>query len=156
MLFNGSLTLSVPYIFVHSTSTEPLHSQPHLWGQTLYGALVLFVVVWLLSLVRPFATPWTVAHRAPLSMGFPRQEYCEREAKVKVAQSCPTLCNLMDCIPWNSPGQKAGVGSQSPSPGDLPNPGIEPRSPTWQADSLPTKPEGKPKNTGVGSLYLLQ
>ena len=33
--------------------------------------------------------------------------------------------------------------------------GIEPRSPTFQADSLPAEPEGKPKNTGVGSLSLL-
>jgi len=37
-----------------------------------------------------------------------------------------------------------------------PNPGIEPRSPTLQADSLPAEPQGKPKNTGVGSLSLLQ
>ena len=36
------------------------------------------------------------------------------------------------------------------------NPGIEPRSPTLQADSLPAEPQRKPKNTGVGSLYLLQ
>ena len=35
-------------------------------------------------------------------------------------------------------------------------PAIEPRSPAWQADSLPAKPQGKPKNTGVGSLSLLQ
>ena len=33
-----------------------------------------------------------------------------------------------------------------PSPGDLPNPGIEPRSPALQADSLPTEPPGKPSN----------
>ena len=43
-----------------------------------------------------------------------------------------------------------------PSPGDLPNPGIEPRSPSLQVDSLPAEPPGKPKNTGVGSLSLLQ
>ena len=42
------------------------------------------------------------------------------------------------------------------SPGDLPNPGIEPRSPAFQADSLPAEQLGKPKNTGVGSLSLLQ
>ena len=36
-----------------------------------------------------------------------------------------------------------------PSPGDLPNPGTEPMSPTLQADSLPAEPQGKPKNTGV-------
>ena len=39
---------------------------------------------------------------------------------------------------------------------DLPNPGIETRSPSLQADSLPSEPPGKPKNTGVGSLSLLQ
>ena len=43
-----------------------------------------------------------------------------------------------------------------PSPGDLPNPGMKPRSPGLQADSLPAEPQGKPKNTGVGNLSLLQ
>ena len=43
-----------------------------------------------------------------------------------------------------------------PSPGDLPNPRIEPRSPALQVDSLPAEPQGKLKNTGVGSLSLLQ
>ena len=38
---------------------------------------------------------------------------------------------------------------------DLPNPGIKLRSPALQADSLPAQPQGKPKNTGVGSLSLL-
>ena len=63
---------------------------------------------------------------------------------------------------WNSPDQNIGVGScfllqlMFPSPGDLPNPEIEPRSPILQVDSLPAEPQGKPKNTGVGSLSLLQ
>ena len=43
-----------------------------------------------------------------------------------------------------------------PSPGDLPNPGIESGSPSLQADSLPAEPQGKSKNTGVGGLSLLQ
>ena len=43
-----------------------------------------------------------------------------------------------------------------PPPGDRSSPGIEPRSPTWQADSLPYEPPGKPRNTGEGSLFLLQ
>ena len=43
-----------------------------------------------------------------------------------------------------------------PSSRDLPNPGIEPRFPELQADSLPAEPQGKSKNTGVGSLSLLQ
>ena len=42
------------------------------------------------------------------------------------------------------------------SPGHLPNPGIKPRPPTLWADSLPAEPQGKPENTGVGSLSLLQ
>ena len=50
---------------------------------------------------------------------------------------------ILDCRPF-------------PFPGDLPNPGIEPRSPALQADTLPAEPQGKPKNTGVGSLSLLQ
>ena len=58
------------------------------------------------------------------------------------------------CSPWNSLGQNIGVGSLSL--GDLPNPGIETRSTTLQADSLPAEPQGKPKKTGVGSLSLLQ
>ena len=47
-------------------------------------------------------------------------------------------------------------GYPFPSPGDFPNPGIKPRSPTLQADPLPDEPQGKPKNTGVGSLSPLQ
>ena len=47
-------------------------------------------------------------------------------------------------------------GSPFPSPGDLSNPGVKPRSSALQVDSLPAEPKGKPKNTGVGSLVLLQ
>ena len=62
------------------------------------------VKVKLLSRVRLFADPWTVAYQAPQSMGFSRQEY------------------------WS--------GLPFPSPGDLPDPGIEPRSLALQADAL--------------------
>ena len=54
--------------------------------------------------------------------------------------------------PWNSPGQNTGGGSLL-SPGDLPSPDIQPRSPALQADSLPAEPQ---ENTGVGSLSNLQ
>ena len=47
-------------------------------------------------------------------------------------------------------------GLPFPSPGNLPDPGIKSRSPALQADSLPAEPKRKPKNTGVGSLSLLQ
>ena len=56
------------------------------------------------SPVQLFAAPWTVAHQAPLSMEFFRQQY------------------------WS--------GLLFPSPGDLPNPGIELAPPALQADSL--------------------
>ena len=64
-----------------------------------------------LSRIPLFATPWTVAYQAPLSMRFSRQEY------------------------WS--------GLPFPSPGDLPDPGIEPGSPTLQTDALPSEPPGK-------------
>ena len=76
------------------------------------------------SCVQLFATLWTVACQAPLSMGFSRQEHWSG----------------LPCFP----------------PGDLPNPGIKPRSPALQADSLLSEPPGKPKNTGMGNLSLLQ
>ena len=47
-------------------------------------------------------------------------------------------------------------GQLVPSPGDRPNSRIELKSPTSQVDPLPAEPPGKPKNTGVGSLSLLQ
>ena len=52
--------------------------------------------------------------------------------------------------------QEYWIGLPCPPPGDLPNPGIIPRSPALQADSLPSEPPGKPKNIVVGSLSLLQ
>ena len=83
------------------------------------------------------------------------------QQKVLVAQSCQTLCS-----PWTIarqatlsmefPRQEYWSGQPFPSPGYLPNPGIEHRSPTLQADSFPAEPQGKPKNIGVGSLSLPQ
>ena len=84
-----------------------------------------------------------------------------------VTQSCSTLWNPMgdkplgDCSP---PGSSVHRFSRQeywselsfPSPGDLPNLGTEPRSPALQADSLPSKLPGKPKNTGAGCRSLLQ
>ena len=66
-----------------------------------------------------------------------------------VAQLCLTLCDPMDCsparllCPWDSPGQKTGMGCHSLLQGNLPNPGIKSSSPTLQADSLPSQPPGK-------------
>ena len=76
--------------------------------------------------------------------------------EVKVAQLFPTVCNTMDYIVHGIPRPEYRVGQPFPSPGDLPNPGIKPSSPALQVDSLSSEPPGKPKNTGVGSLSLLQ
>ena len=74
--------------------------------------------------------------------------------------SCVQLC----VTPWTVVRQ-APIHGDSPEywsglpcrpPGDLPNPGIKPRSPALQVDSLPAEPSEKLKNTGVGSLPLLQ
>ena len=71
--------------------------------------------------MRLFATPWAVAHQAPPSMGFSRQEY-------------------WSVLPF-------------PSPGDLPDPGIEPGPPALQADSLLSEPPDQQRmNSGRPSL----
>ena len=68
----------------------------------------------------------------------------------EVAQSCLSLCEPIDCSP---PGSSVSMGFSRqeywsglpfPSPGDLPNPGIEPRFPALQADALTSEPPGKP------------
>ena len=83
-----------------------------------------------------------------------------------VAWLCLTLGDLMDCSPpgssvhGDSPGKNNGL--PCPPLGDLPNPGIEPRSPTLQADSLPSEAPGKPKymdlkgKSGVGEIGRLR
>ena len=72
---------------------------------------------------------------------------CKKESEV--AQLCPTLCHPMDCSP---PGFSiCGIFQARilewvaiSFSRDLPDPGIEPRSPTLQADALPSEPMGKP------------
>ena len=80
---------------------------------------ILEVSEWVKSLsrVQLFVTPLTIAHKAPLSMEFSRQEY------------------------WS--------GLPFPSPGDLPDSGIKPRSPVLQADTLLSEPPGKPKKKKI-------
>ena len=74
-------------------------------------------MVWLISRVWLFMTPWTAACQTPLSLGLSRQEY------------------------WS--------GLLFPSPGDLLEPGIEPRCPTLQAASLSSEPTQLVKNLSV-------
>ena len=64
-----------------------------------------------------------------------------------VTQTCPTLCDPMDSSPsgFLSMGfsrEEYCSGLPFSSPGDFPDPGIEPESPVLQADSLPSEPPG--------------
>ena len=68
--------------------------------------------------------------------------------KVKVFQSCPTLCDPMDYT-----FREMWSWQLFPSPGDLPNPGIEPVS-CIAGRFFTTEPQEKLKYTGVGSLSL--
>ena len=63
---------------------------------------------------------------------------------MKVAQSCPSLCDPMDYIVHGILQARILEWVAFSSPEDLPNPRIESRSPALQADSLPTKLSGKP------------
>ena len=87
-----------------------MKDESHIFSEHLDLLIAMKVKVKSLSHVRLFATLWTVAHQAPLSMGFSRQGY------------------------WS--------GLPFPFPGDLPDPGIEPRAPALQADALPSEPPG--------------
>ena len=82
------------------------------------------------------------------------QRTYKRKNVCLVTQLYPTLWDPMDCRGFSR--QEYWSMLPCPPPGNLPDPGIEPWSPTLQVDSLPSKPPGKPKNTEVGSLYLLQ
>ena len=76
---------------------------------------------------------------------------------VKVIQSCPTLCDPVDYTVHGILQARLLEWVAFPfSKGYLPNPGIKPRSSALQEDSLPAEPQGKPENTGVGSLSPLQ
>ena len=72
---------------------------------------------------------------------------------ISVTQSCLTLCDLLDYIAHQAPlsmgfsRKEYWSGFPFPSPGDLPEPQIEPRSIALQADSLPTELPGKSMKT---------
>ena len=68
------------------------------------------------------------------------------KVKEKVTQSCLTLCDHTHLYcPWDFPGQNPGLGSLSLLQGNLPTPGIEPRSPTFQVDSFQLGHQGSPR-----------
>ena len=74
---------------------------------------------------------------------------CELEINKDVSHSLqpPGLEPTRFLCPWSSPGKNTGVGSHSFLQGDLPDPGIELRSPALWAHSLPSEPPGEPNCT---------
>ena len=111
----GELCFSCSYKSAHITPSCPI-----LPGSLEY--LRVKVKVKSLSRVQLLVTSWTVAYKAPLSMGFSRQEYWSRLS--------------------------------FPSPGDLPDPGIEPGFPALEADALTSEPPGKLKiNTDILFIF---
>ena len=81
--------------------------------------------MYVLSCVQLFVTPWMVAHQAPLSLGFPRQEY-------------------WNGLPFPSPGDLP----------DLEIKLIFPVAPALQGDSLPDEPSGKPNIYSIYIMHL--
>ena len=65
--------------------------------------------------------------------------------KVKVVQSCLTLCEPMNCSPWNSPGQNTGVGSLSLLQGIFPTQGSNPGLPHGRRILYQLSHKGSPR-----------
>ena len=141
--FNGCFTvyegLSQLYI---SKQVFTLLISLDLWGT---GKVDFKTFILALKEMPPLEDLW-LAHWLRASKrwsGAKTHVFSKVEVKVLGTQSCPTLCDSMDCkparllCPWNSPGKNT-------SPEDLPDPGIKPGSPTLQADSLLSEQPGKP------------
>ena len=99
-----------PFLFFYPSTHSPCHP-----GLIFLNTYVV-VIVQLLSQVRVFVTPGTVACQAPLSMGFPREEYDSG-------------------LPFPSPGDLPNPGIKT----------VSSVSPAWQADSLPLSHLGSPE-----------
>ena len=117
---------------------------------------------------------WNSTHKASLAIGDSSQEvswihlttaFCPSSMWDSAGSLCPIILGIksespFSCVqlfatPWSVARQTSlsmefsrpeyWSGSPFPSLGDLPNPGIEPRSPALQADPLPSEPPGKPR-----------
>ena len=94
---------------------------------------------------------WTVAYQASLSMGILQAGILEWVAMLSSRRSSlPRDQTQVSCIAgglltiWATrEAQEYWIGWSNPSPGNLPDPGIEPMSPVLRADSLSSEPPGK-------------
>ena len=113
-------------------------------GSSVHGALRTRILEWVAmpssrGIPDPGIKPMSLASPALAGRFFTTSTSWEH---VKVAQSYPTLCNPIQSMGFSRPEYWSEL--PFPSPGDLPNPGIEPRSPTLQADYLPAELPEKP------------
>ena len=112
--------------------------------------------------VRLFETPWTVAHQAPLSLGFSRQEYWSRLPFPSPggSDSCSVVSDsLQSCglySPWNSPGQDTGVSSLSLLQGIFPIQVLNPGLPYCRQILYQLSHRGSPRILEWCNLSLLQ
>ena len=98
----------------------------------------------------PFWSPQSIEYRVLCAIQW-------SEVEVKVAQSCLTLCNPMDYTVHGILQVRILEWVAFPSPGDLPNPGIKPRSPALQVDLYQLSHKGSPCYTvGSHSLFYTQ
>ena len=117
--------LSTYYIPTMLLSTPHASSSLYLTSPSIFLYLLYVGVLSCFSHVQLFATSWTIARQAPLSLGFSRQEYWSR-------LPYPPLGDLLD----------PGIESTPPV------------SPTLQADSLPAEPLGKPNLIYYRIVYI--
>ena len=148
------LGLRGPRLEVHLCYAQPCHasvSPPVKWVSVncLLGHVQLFLTPWVVACQAslsmgfsrqehwsglPFPSPGDLPDSGikPVCPRFPALagEFffltTEPPMKVRVTQSCPTLCDPMDFSPWNSPGQNTGVGSLSLLQGIFPTQGLNP------------------------------
>ena len=102
----------------------------------------------------PSSTTFLISTNTPPSTHLLRLEHCAR------AQSCPALCHPWTVAPhalsMAFPKQEHWNGLPRPSPGELPNPGIKPRSPALAGRFFTTKAPRKPKMKWSNSIFNQQ
>ena len=82
------------------------------------------------------------------------------EGEGEVAQSCPALCDPVDCSPtkllhpWDPPGKNTGVGYHFLLQGVFPTQGLNPGLLALEAAALTSEPPGKPKASGKGRIGI--
>ena len=127
------------------TLSDPADCSPP--GSSVHGYFQARILEWVaISFSRDLphlgiepGSPALQADALPSELLGKPQKFVQFSFCIKVAQLCPTLCDLME---FSRP--EYWSGQPFPSPGHLPHPGIEPRSPALQADSVPAEPQGKP------------